>query len=84
MVENGGTITGKEGIENEGTIGVAASPNDETGTGAIENAGIINSIDNASGGVIGGTGDTYGIDNQEKGTIGGITKWCDRYGNIGV
>ena len=25
-------------------------------TGAIENAGTINSIDNASGGVIGGTG----------------------------
>ena len=68
-VEKGGVITGKEGLENEGTIGVVASPSDETGTGAIENAGTISSINNA--GTIGGTGDSYGIDNQ-GGTIGGV------------
>ena len=67
-VEKGGVITGKEGLENEGTIGVVASPSDETGTGAIENAGTISSINNT--GTIGGN--SYGIDNQ-GGTIGGVT-----------
>ena len=43
-------------------IGTTSSNSATTGTGAIENAGLINNIDNE--GVIGGTGDSYGIDNQ--------------------
>ena len=65
-----GTIEGsKEGIENEGTVGISTTPSDGTNTGAIENAGTISSINNT--GTIGGTGDSYGIDNQ-GGTIGQI------------
>ena len=54
-------------ITNAGAIGTPTSSNSAaTGTGAIENAGLINNIDNENDGVIGGKGDSYGIDNSSE------------------